>query len=282
MNVEDLRPLEDWGHDAMWLDSLHHHLHVLLTGETTGYFKDFGSIDGVVRELARERPERFVVAAQNHDQVGNRARGERLPELTGAGGPEVAAAAVLLSPFVPRRFMGEEYGDPAPFPYFVSHSDPQLVAAVRAGRAAEFADLVGVDTPDPQDPATFASAVLTRGLATQEPHRRRLAWYRALLHLRASHPALRDHELHTVRADVQGEAVVVQRGRELADLVLVLHFGAGAGRIPLPDAALVPILDSGATEFAATGAAVVTDTELTVHGLHAVVLARDGEPGAAA
>ena len=246
------------GLDGVWSDDFHHALHAAVTGERSGYYADYASLGDLATAFTRgwvydDRysafrdhrfgsdptglpADRFVVCAQNHDQVGNRARGERLGALTRPGGPEVAAAAVLLSPFVPLLFMGEEYGEPAPFPYFVSHSDPDLVAAVRAGRAAEFADLVGVDTPDPQDPATFASAVLTRALADEEPHRRRLGWYRALLALRAAHPALRDPDLHAVRADVQDAAVVVARGpdRSRARARAPLRRRARPGRAPRP------------------------------------------------
>ena len=93
MGPDDFRPLEEWGHDAMWLDNLHHELHVLLTGEREGYYEQFGSIDGLVRELTRPAPERLVVAAQNHDQVGNRAVGDRLPP----DAHRVALAIVLFS-----------------------------------------------------------------------------------------------------------------------------------------------------------------------------------------
>ena len=158
MNVEDLRPLEEWGHDAMWLDSLHHHLHVLLTGETTGYFKDFGSIDGVVRELTRERPERFVVAAQNHDQVGNRAFGDRLPP----DAHRVALACVLFALETPLIFMGEEYEEQRPFQFFTDHIDPAIAEATREGRRAEVERTTGSgsDAPDPQSVETFERSKL--------------------------------------------------------------------------------------------------------------------------
>ena len=133
MNHEDLRPLEEWGHDAMWLDNLHHELHVLLTGEKTGYYADFGTIDGLVRELQRPQPERFVVCAQNHDQVGNRAFGDRLPP----DAHRVALACVLFSLHTPLVFMGEEYEEQNPFLFFTDHIDPAIAEATREGRRRE-------------------------------------------------------------------------------------------------------------------------------------------------
>ncbi|MGH3004111.1 MAG: alpha-amylase family glycosyl hydrolase, partial [Gaiellaceae bacterium] len=107
MGPDDFRPLDEWGHDAMWLDNLHHELHVLLTGEREGYYEPFGTMEGLVRELERPRPERLVVCAQNHDQVGNRAVGDRLP----AEAHRVALAIVLFSLNTPLLFMGEEHDE---------------------------------------------------------------------------------------------------------------------------------------------------------------------------
>jgi maltooligosyltrehalose trehalohydrolase len=160
MGPADFRPLDDWGHDAMWLDNLHHALHVALTGERDGYYADF---DGTPAEIARElgRPEgpRLVVCAQNHDQVGNRAQGDRLP-------PEllrVAQAVVLFSPFTPLLFQGEEYGERAPFQFFTDHVDPFIADATREGRKREFERFAGFgeEVPDPQDAATFERSRLS-------------------------------------------------------------------------------------------------------------------------
>jgi maltooligosyltrehalose trehalohydrolase len=154
MGIDDFRPLDEWGHDAMWLDSLHHELHVLLTGERDGYYASFGSFDGLVRELTRPRPERLVVAAQNHDQIGNRATGDRLPP----DAHRVALAVVLFSLSTPLLFMGEEHDERAPFQFFTDHIDPFIADATRAGRKREFAAFTsfsGEAVPDPQDAATF-------------------------------------------------------------------------------------------------------------------------------
>ncbi len=201
MNVEDLRPLEEWGHDAMWLDNLHHHLHVLLTGETAGYFKDFGSIDGVVRELTREQPERFVAAAQNHDQVGNRAFGDRLPP----DAHRVALACVLFALETPLVFMGEEYEEQNPFQFFTAHIDPAIAEATREGRRAEVERTTGSgsDAPDPQAVETYERSKLERREA--EP------LFRELLALRPRLP----REL-AVNAD--GKRVTLTRGEATLQL----------------------------------------------------------------
>jgi maltooligosyltrehalose trehalohydrolase len=172
-----------WGCDAVWADDFHHALRVLLTGDRDGYYAEFGEVgqlakayrrphvhDGSYSSARRRRfgaraddvpPERFVVFAQNHDQIGNRARGDRLP----VEARPLAALCTLLSPFTPLLFMGEEYGEAAPFQFFADHIDEQIAAATREGRRREFASFAGFtdeEVPDPQDPATFERSKLTR------------------------------------------------------------------------------------------------------------------------
>jgi maltooligosyltrehalose trehalohydrolase len=154
MGPDDFRPLDEWGHDAMWLDNLHHELHVLLTGEREGYYAPFGSPEGLLHELTRPRSERLIVAAQNHDQVGNRAAGDRLP----ADAHRVALAVVLFSTCTPLLFMGEEHDETAPFQFFTDHIDPFIADATREGRKREFEAFTafsGAEVPDPQRVATF-------------------------------------------------------------------------------------------------------------------------------
>ncbi|HWE80736.1 MAG TPA: alpha-amylase family glycosyl hydrolase, partial [Gaiellaceae bacterium] len=195
MGPEDFRPLDEWGHDAMWLDSLHHHLHVLLTGEHEGYYESFGSIEGVVRELTREQPERLVVCAQNHDQVGNRASGDRLPPAM----HRVALAVCLFSLSTPLLFMGEEYDESRPFQFFTDHIDPEIAEATRAGRKREFENFASFagEVPDPQDEATFLRSKL-------EP-RDADPFYRELLELRRSLPP-------ELEARGEGDRLVLRRG----------------------------------------------------------------------
>ena len=286
------------GCDAQWSDDFHHALHATLTGERDGYYADYGSLDDLADAYTRgwvydgrfssfrDRTfgsdpsgipgRRFVVCAQNHDQIGNRARGERLGALVDAGGVLVAAAAVLLAPYVPMLFMGEEYGDPAPFPYFVSHTDPELVEAVRRGRAQEFSAVAGGEPPDPQAGATFASAVLRRELRHDGVHRTLHDWHRELLALRRTRPALARPDLRRVRAVPHREvdALTVRRWRGSDHVTIVFHLAPGDVVVPLPDARRHAILlDSGAARFDGRHEAAMGDAGLRLHGLHAVVLA---------
>jgi maltooligosyltrehalose trehalohydrolase len=179
-----IRPPEvgGWGHDAQWADDFHHALRVLLTGERDGYYADFGAVAQLAKAFDRpfvhdgtwsgfrrrvfgapaadRPPEQFVVFSQNHDQVGNRAFGDRLPHEA----RPLAAMLVVLSPFTPMLFMGEEHGEDAPFMFFTDHIDPEIAQATRAGRRREFAAFASFaeEVPDPQDPATFERSKLTR------------------------------------------------------------------------------------------------------------------------
>ncbi|MBP7147944.1 MAG: malto-oligosyltrehalose trehalohydrolase [Acidobacteria bacterium] len=240
---------------AQWCDDFHHALHVALTGERSGYYADFRGAPDLARSFAeayvysgqrsaarRRRhgnaardlpPARFVVFAQNHDQVGNRMLGERLVALAGFEKAKLAAAAVLLSPYLPLLFMGEEYGETAPFLYFVSHSDADLVEAVRNGRRDEFGGFGWqAEPPDPQAEATFATSRLDHGLKEREPHRTLLSWYRALLERRRARPAGGARE--DVEACCEGDAVVVLQASGGAESALVLHFGDAARELELP------------------------------------------------
>jgi maltooligosyltrehalose trehalohydrolase len=193
------------GHDGQWADDFHHALRVLLTGDRDGYYEEFGSVadlakafarpfvhDGQYSSFRRKRfgapatdrpPEQFVVFDQNHDQVGNRAFGDRLQ----ADARPLAAFCMLLSPFVPMLFMGEEYGEPAPFQFFSDHIDEEIATATRDGRRREFAafaQFAGEEIPDPQARATFLASKLTR-----ERDETLAALYAALLRARAQLPA---------------------------------------------------------------------------------------------
>ena len=137
MEIDDWRPIDEWGHDAQWADRAHHELHVLLTGEHDGYYAGYGSVARLARRLCRAQghdPRRLVVCAQNHDQVGNRALGDRLPP----DALRVAAAVTLFSPCTPLLFMGEESLEPHPFQFFTDHIDPAIAEATREGRKREF------------------------------------------------------------------------------------------------------------------------------------------------
>jgi maltooligosyltrehalose trehalohydrolase len=196
MGPDDFRPLEEWGHDAMWLDNLHHELHVLLTGEREGYYAEYGTMDGLVKELTRPEPERLIVAAQNHDQVGNRALGDRLPP----DAHRVALAVVLFSLSTPLLFMGEEHDERAPFQFFTDHLDPAIAEATREGRKREFAAFTsfsGEEVPDPQDRATFDRSRVSH--ADADP------FYAELLRLRGELPRELD-------VSASGRTLTLRRG----------------------------------------------------------------------
>jgi maltooligosyltrehalose trehalohydrolase len=246
------------GCDAQWSDDFHHSLHTLLTDERTGYYQDFGRIEHLVKSLregyvytgqysqyrqrrhgnaSREAPfHRLVVSAQNHDQVGNRQLGERLSQLVSFEDLKLAAAVVLLSPCIPLLFMGEEYGETAPFLYFVSHSDPLLVDAVRLGRQKEFAAFEGVGgTPDPQSETTFQRAKLNRGLLEEPKHRLLREFYQELIHLRRTLPALSamcEENLEVVGFEEE-KVVFLRRWQEASQVFAIFNFGTVCSELHL-------------------------------------------------
>jgi maltooligosyltrehalose trehalohydrolase len=199
MEVGNLRPLEEWGHDAQWADEFHHELHALLSGEREGYYARYGTVDGLVRQLEREPRGRLVYCSQNHDQVGNRAVGDR----PAADDARVRAALTLLAPQIPLIFMGEEYGERRPFQFFTDHVDPFIADATREGRRREFAGFAGFgaeDVPDPQDAATFERSKLSR---ERDPELE--AFYATLLSLRRESPP-------ELEVEADGPVVRVRRG----------------------------------------------------------------------
>jgi len=239
-----IRPRGEGGfaHDAQWADDFHHALRVLLTQDTDGYYAEFGAVadlakafkrpfvhDGEYSTFRKRRfgapagdrpPEQFVVFDQNHDQVGNRAFGDRLPGDARA----LAAFCTLLSPFTPMLFMGEEYGEPAPFQFFCDHIDEEIATATREGRRREFAafaTFAGEEIPDPQDRATFERSKLTR---ERDPAIAEL--YRALLRARAELP--RGKEV-VIQHDERERWLAVDRGA----FRLAMNFSDVPREIPL-------------------------------------------------
>ncbi|MBX3746880.1 MAG: malto-oligosyltrehalose trehalohydrolase [Verrucomicrobiae bacterium] len=244
-----------YGLDAQWSDDFHHALHGCLTGERSGYYADFGTVgdlakalrDGYVydgrysrhRRRRHGRPaeglggERFLGYLQNHDQVGNRAQGDRLSRTLGPGALKVGAALVLMAPFVPMLFMGEEWGATSPFQYFTDHAEPELGKAVREGRRREFASFgwKPEDIPDPQALATFERSRLDWAERERSPHRELLEWHRMLVALRRREPDLTDGRLDRVRTrhDESGRWLVMERGR----MALAVNFGDRMADLPL-------------------------------------------------
>ena len=260
-----------YGLDGQWSDDFHHALHTLLTPERNGYYRDFGKVEHLAKayregfvysgqySVYRKRrhgnsssdlpPGRFVVFAQNHDQVGNRMLGERLSQLVSFEALKLAAGAVLLSPFVPLIFMGEEYGENAAFKYFVSHSDPALIQAVRKGRQEEFAafDWEG-QTPDPQDAKTFASCKLNHDLRGDGNHLVLYNFVRELIRLRKALPALaRNHKEEMETIAFEREKILwVRRWRSDHQAVIIFNFGdeSATAALPFPKARFRKMMES--------------------------------------
>ncbi|GGZ34708.1 malto-oligosyltrehalose trehalohydrolase [Streptomyces inusitatus] len=247
------------GLHAQWNDDFHHALHTALTGESQGYYADFarapmaalaktltraffhdgtyssfrGRVHGRPVDPARTPAHRFIGYAQTHDQIGNRALGDRLSRSLDPGTLACAAALVLTGPFTPMLFMGEEWGARTPWQFFTDHTDPGLARAVREGRRAEFAahGWAVLDVPDPQDPATRDRSCLDRSERSREPHARLLAWHRELIALRRSHPDLNDPDLASVGVDHDERArwLLVRRG----GLRIAVNLSDGPAAIPL-------------------------------------------------
>lgn len=256
------RELAGYGFDAQWNDDFHHALHSLLTGERDGYYRDFGSLAHLVqafrqgyvytgqysvcrqrrhgRRPLRCRGNQLVVFTQNHDQAGNRACGERLSVLVSFSKLKLAAAVMLLSPFLPLLFMGEEYGETAPFLYFTSHSDPQLVATVRRGRRQEFAGHKGEgEVSDPQDEAAFRRSRLNHELRRQGRHQVLYDFYRQLIQLRRELPALAELSLDNieVNADAENLLLFVRRWSNEHEVSCLFSFNDAPANPTLPLAA---------------------------------------------
>jgi len=255
-----------FAHDAQWSDDFHHALHALLTGERNGYYADFGAFAHLAKALRQayvydgcyshyrkrshgRKPEgldgsRFLGYAQNHDQVGNRARGERLSHLLDQRRLKIAAALVLPSPFVPLLFQGEEWAASSPFLYFTDHREPELARAVREGRRREFAAFgwKPEEIPDPQDPDTFARAKLDWSEIHREGHADLLAWHRQLIRLRRSERALHAGPLDSV------QVVFDETERWLSftrpPFGIAVNLGASARMVPLPMRARTLVLAS--------------------------------------
>jgi maltooligosyltrehalose trehalohydrolase len=245
--------------DCQWNDDFHHALHVACTADRNGYYGDYeGFVDlatafseGFVysgrysqhRKCIHGSPSvhvepcRFVVFSQNHDQVGNRFLGDRLAQLSDFESAKLAAAAVILSPYIPMLFMGEEYAELAPFLYFVSHGDEDLIAAVRNGRREEFNHFhFAGEAPDPQSEDTYLRSKLDHVL-WQHPgrHRAMRQYYCELLNLRRTQPALRrlSRRNTSIEVDQNSKLIAMTRQAEEGAQILVL-FAFGETAVPPP------------------------------------------------
>ncbi|MFJ4851026.1 MULTISPECIES: malto-oligosyltrehalose trehalohydrolase [unclassified Streptomyces] len=249
------------GVHAQWNDDFHHSLHAAVTGESAGYYADFAVspaaalakvLEGVFfhdgtysgfRGRRHGRPvdratvpgHRFLAYTQTHDQIGNRATGDRLGATVPAGLLAAAAALVLTSPYTPMLFMGEEWGARTPWQFFTDHSDPELAAAITRGRRREFAShgWNAEDIPDPQDPATRLRSCLDWSEPDGAPHAGLLSWYRRLIALRHAEPALTDPALDAVRVATGEHTLCLERG----PFRVAVNLSPGEAEVPLHDAA---------------------------------------------
>ncbi len=259
-----------YGLTGQWSDDFHHAVHVNVSGETTGYYADFNSVAALAKVLekgyfhdgsyssfrgrhhgraidpAAVHPAALVVCSQNHDQIGNRAIGDRLSQSLGYGQLAVAAVATLASPFTPMLFMGEEYGASTPWQFFTSHPETDLGAATAAGRLKEFEDM-GWDpelVPDPQDPQTFLRSKLNWSEIDDGGHARLLELYRALIALRKSVPELSQAGFvdTAVNYDEAARWLVLQRG----GVSVALNFGAQPAQVPVTGSTVLLATDERA------------------------------------
>jgi maltooligosyltrehalose trehalohydrolase len=243
-----------YGMSAQWSDDFHHALHSALTGERQGYYEDFGSVQLIARTLtavfrhagehsafrgkvwgrridpARHAGHRFVGYLQSHDQVGNRAVGDRIGAEMSAGRQAAGAALVLASPFTPMLFMGEEWGAGTRWMFFSDFTDPELAEAAATGRRLEFSGhgWGDVAVPDPRDDASFSGSVLDWDEPSRPPHDRMLAWYRGLIALRRREPDLRDDDLRRVHVEHGDDWIVLHRGA----ITVLVNLGAAPAVLP--------------------------------------------------
>jgi maltooligosyltrehalose trehalohydrolase len=293
-----------YGLDAQWSDDLHHSLHSLLTGEAEGYYQDFGDLDQLAKALRqgfvydgcyspyRDRrhgndprgrsPHQFVVYSQNHDQVGNRRLGDRLSTLVSWEGLKLAAATVILSANLPLLFMGEEYGETAPFLYFVDHSDPDLLQAVRQGRQREFAEFHWLDPPpDPASPETFTRCQLH--WETRHQGRGGVLWrfYQTLLKLRSQLITPSPSQPYP-RAQVTRPQGLIRWQPGPGVLILINVQPQGVSYRPVLDGQWQQQLNSADAEWLGPGgcgpAPLAPDTELSLWPESVVVYRRLEEP----
>ena len=274
------------GLTSQWSDDYHHALHVALTGETGGYYADFASLAALAKVSTRgfyhdgthssfrgrdhgfpidpvTPTWRLVTFSQDHDQIGNRAAGDRLTATLDFGQLSIAAVLTVCSPYTPMLFMGEEFGATTPWQFFTSHPEPELGKATAEGRIAEFAAM-GWDpatVPDPQDPQTFERSKLDWSSAESGDHARLLDLYRELIALRRALPALSDPDFARLRASFDDDLRWFRLERD--DLSIAVNFGTEALTLPVIEATVLLSTDAAAS---------VTGTELALPPHSAVIL----------
>lgn len=280
-----IRPAEQGGYAlrAQWSDDFHHALHTMITGERYGYYQDFGTCEALARAIrdrfvysgtyspfrrrrhgnaATDLPsDQFIVCAQNHDQIGNAKGCDRLSKLVPFDALKLSAATILTSPYIPLLFMGEEYGEEAPFNYFIDHSDPDLIEAVFEGRKREFKEAHGFGEPAPaHEVATYEASKLNWHLRGEGKHKTLLNYYQRLLELRRelklNLPSYsKDME---ISSDEDTKVIVYRRALTDGQLLCLMNFNQGVSVIDLapPQQPWVLTFDSATAEWAGPGSSL--------------------------
>ncbi|MGB3491199.1 MAG: malto-oligosyltrehalose trehalohydrolase [Elainellaceae cyanobacterium] len=276
-----IRPRNQGGHGihAQWCDDFHHSLHTLLTGESADYYQDFGRCEQFANtwtqgfaytgqysqfrqryhgdDISDRPPSQFVAFAQNHDHVGNRMLGDRLSKLISFDALKLSAGAVITAPALPLLFMGEEYGDDAPFFYFISHSDEELIQAVRDGRKREFADLHALgEPPDAASLDTFQKSILRWEQRTQDQHGVLLKFYQRLIQLRRSLPPLKHFDRQCIAVDFseRDRTFSIRRWKHQEAVLILMNFSPKPMiSLEIPPEVWTKQLDSSASEWNGAG-----------------------------
>jgi len=253
-NQNDIRIINSldksgYGMDSQWSDDFHHSVHTLLTNENEGYYKDYGLLSDLEKSIregfaydwrysefrkrrhgssSKDLPgHKFIISIQTHDQVGNRLLGERLTSLVSFEALKTAAVTMLMAPYVPMLFMGEEHAEKALFLYFISHNDPDLVQAVREGRKKEFESFKWeTEPPDPQSTETFNKSKINWSLQKNDKHKTMLELYKKLIDLRKSHHALNncDKTNMTVQGDEERKLLAFSRKDNNVTFNIILNY----------------------------------------------------------
>ncbi|WP_044198521.1 malto-oligosyltrehalose trehalohydrolase [Dyadobacter tibetensis] len=258
-----IKPIElgGYGMDAQWIDEFHHALRVASGQEPVGYYSDFNGLDHLAKAFrdayvydggySEHRKkyfgvpaencsgEQFVIFSQNHDQVGNRMLGERTSTLLGPAKQRLLAGAVIISPYIPLLFMGEEYAEPNPFQYFIDHGDVELVQAVREGRAREFKDFHRGSPPDPFGIETFMNSKMQWELLSKTKHQQMRNYYQRLIKIRKQQEVLSRLDRHAVEVELhaQGKVLVITRRLKDKIAISILNFSNETQQLNLPDEA---------------------------------------------
>ncbi len=297
-----------YGIDGVWCDDFHHSLHTLLTGENRGYYLDFGKIEHLAKSLkegfvysgeysqfrrknhgnsSKDIPaKQMVVFSQNHDQIGNRMLGERLSALVSFEALKLAAGTVLLSPYIPLLFMGEEYGEDAPFLYFTNHSDPNLIEAVRQGRKKEFGEFKWQgEPPDPQSTETYLKSKIDWEKRKQGNYKILLDFYKHLMRLRKTLPALSNLDKRNLFAEAieRQKILFIIRRKDSSQIMIALNFNYFdvACVPPLSEGVWNKAIDSSEQIWSGPGSVLaselVSGSEITMRGRSIALYIRESQ-----